>query len=120
LIKTIFDEDVYRDYQSKSAGKRIVILTFFSDGVSVSKSSNKQIWPIFIKLNDANCGQEQKTFLYASFYGDSKPDIYFFTKNLIKTLNELLVDGISIEKYGIKIYPMILVSIFDTPARCFS
>ena len=117
LISTIFDGSVYKEYQNLKRNKSIIILTAFSDGVSISKSSKFNVWPIFIKLNDLSCSQEQKTFLYANYYGESKPDINFFLRDLISSLNRMFNEGIYINKLQTTVYPMLIVSIFDTPAR---
>ena len=119
LIRSVFDGVIFEQYQLNrtSPTDRLILLTLFSDGVRVSRSSNSEVWPIYLKVNDLNCSQEEKTYLYASFHGSCKPDPEFFLEGLLDSLIKLSRDGILVSKLGFKVYPMLAINLFDTPAR---
>ena len=116
-INSIFDGAVYRRCQLMSPSRRIVGLTLFSDGVSPSRSDSSSAWPIYIKVHDLDCSAEEKTFLYANYFGDSKPDPNFYLESLIGKLNSMFKDGIKIESSNQTVVPMLIACVFDTPAK---
>lgn len=116
-ISSIFDGDIYKDYLNLKED-RIIIISLYSDGVKISKSkrSSKKIWPIFFKIHDLDCPESEKVFLLSSFYGE--PDPNFYLENIINELNSLFKDGIFIRSLGITVYPLLILSLFDYPAKC--
>lgn len=119
LIKSVFDADICKQYQSirTNPNDRLMLITLFSDGVQVSHSSKSEVWPIYLKINDLDCSQEEKTFLYSCFHGSSKPDPEFFLEGLLDSLIKLSSEGIFVNKLGFRVYPMLAINVFDTPAR---
>ena len=98
------------------------VLMFNIDGVSVSKSSNKQFWPILAEAhisNHNNLGAIfTKPFIVGLYEGDSKPTngnryLDMFTNEL----NKLCRQGIILDHYIFSV--QILFFTCNTPARQF-
>lgn len=93
----------------------LITLKVSTDGIPLQKSTNKQLWPISVIINEC---VDQMPILVASYIGDSKPssaDILFsdFCDEIIQLKQEgLMVDG---NKYCIHLYCLIC----DAPARAF-
>lgn len=118
-ISSIFDASVFRKYSQLKQSDQIILLTVYSDGVEIEKSSSKQGWPIWIKVHNIKSSEEDKIFLYSNFYGDCKPELTFYLKSLVDELNFLFINGIFIEKLNSKVYPMVVCCLFDMPAKSF-
>ena len=93
----------------------LVTLSIGCDGLSVSRSSNRQIWPILCKVD-----QSTKTlpFVIAIFYGVSKPNsLEEFLSDFVSELKSVHENGILV---GGNLYT-IRISFFaaDAPARSF-
>ena len=119
IIRSVFDGEIFQQYQRNkpNPADRLLLITLFSDGVQVSRSSKSEVWPIYLKVNDLNCAEEEKTFLNACFYGASKPDPGFFLDGLLDSLTKLSSEGFFVQKLGFRVYPMLAINVFDTPAR---
>jgi len=83
------------------------------DGLSLSKSSNSQLWPILGSINNS-----QYVFPTALFNSTTKPDyVTEYLDDFISEIKKLIANGVSI---GNKTYKFILKSfICDAPARSF-
>lgn len=115
--KSIFNSKVYKEYLLLKPNELIVTITLFSDGVKVFNSSKTEIWPVFIRIEDLDCSLDDKTLLYSCFHGKSKPNVETYIDELINSLIKLYSEGIYIEKLNCKVYVLLLVNLFDTPAR---
>ncbi|XP_030764844.1 uncharacterized protein LOC115889069 [Sitophilus oryzae] len=91
-------------------------LIFNIDGVPLSKSSNRQFWPILGKVWVPNFNIYP--FPVAIFCGDGKPNLTNFFSEFITEINNLLHSGI--ELGGIRYSIKILCFTCDAPARAFA
>jgi len=86
-------------------------LTMFSDGVNLYDSSSKNLWPLFITINEFTLSLKLKfTFPIALFCGETKPDgglMMDCVKNELKSL----ADGVEWSKDG---------KIVNTKVSCFN
>lgn len=119
FIKSMSDGLVYKEYKSlKSSEERIITIVLSSDGMKpFGNASEFEVWPLFLRINELDCPLFDKTFLFANFYGKKKPDVSFYLDNLIDTLSDLFNRGIYVERLKCKVYPMLIVNVFDYPAR---
>ena len=76
----------------------MIILSKFSDGVSISNKSPNQLWPIFVKAHGLDCSEDDKVFMLTCFFGYTKPGVDFYLERMIKSLNHLFVNELYIEK----------------------
>lgn len=91
-------------------------LQFHCDGLSVSKSSNSEIWPILCKVYSKSAKYEP--FIVSMFHGQSKPlDVNDYLREFVREINQLLQDGVIVA--GRQFYIHIQCIIADTPARAF-
>lgn len=89
----------------------ILELNFNIDGLPISKSSLKSVWPILVNVNG-----KDSVFVVAIFCGRSHPnDMNKFLAQFVDELNDLLQNGFSYENktFVIKCRAFIL----DAPAR---
>ena len=98
-------------------GKKVITLQISCDGVEISDLSKKQIWPLFVKINELDLAEDRKVFLYSCHIGRSKPDVEFYLDNLVRELNDLNETGVFIERLNEIVYPVLLNCLFDLPAR---
>lgn len=122
LFEYYVDGEVYQEYlQFIGSDQKVVFITISSDGVALSNSSASEIWPIYLRFENLVGSQIERTCLLSSFYGckagETKPDVEFYTEKLIEGLIKLFEKGVYIEKLRERVYPMVLISLFDTPAR---
>lgn len=117
FISSIFDGEVYKDYINLKNESNIILLTLFSDGVRIFKSSSNEIWPIFIKVHNIIGGEVDKVFLSSNFYGGTKPNVDFYLEQLISSFNNMFENGIYIDQIKTRVYPMLILNVFDLPAK---
>ena len=95
--------------------ENLITLTIGVDGLPISRSSNKQFWPILAILDQA---MTQKPFVISLFYGNQKPSsVEEFLRAFIEEMAQLESTGISVNdrSYNIRIRCIIA----DAPARSF-
>lgn len=114
VIKTEFDGAVFKNLYFNINGK-FISATLFTDGVRLYKSTNDQLWPIFMRLNNVNCDEVDKIILIACWIGQGKPDQKVFFKKLVSDLNTLFNEGIEIDET--KIYVAVTNIVFDLEAK---
>lgn len=91
-------------------------LQFHCDGLSVSKSSNSEVWPILCRVYSKVA--DYQPFVVAMFHGKSKPmDVNDYLTEFVLELNNLLEHGITVEGRQFQIYVQCIIA--DTPARAF-
>jgi hypothetical protein len=62
------------------------------DGLPISKSSNKQFWPILCSVDQSI---NSRPFIVSLFYGETKPDnISLFLESFVKEMSNLEVQGL--------------------------
>jgi hypothetical protein len=85
------------------------------DGLPISKSSNKQFWPVLCSVDQS---ENNRPFIVSLFYGDSKPnDINLFLKSFVEELEQLENEGF---EYNGKFYNIrIRCIVADAPARSY-
>ena len=89
---------------------RTLYLYFNIDGIPLTKSSHKQFWPLLVKID----GTSQPSAL-AIFCGNSKPNFNDFFSDFVSEINEVLINGITLNEkyYRIKIKGFLC----DAPAK---
>lgn len=128
LIESYYDSEVYKDLSKQKPDGKLLLLTLYIDGVEITestsiikdKSSNNtpknDVWPIFFKLLNLNCSNENKTFLSSSILcQDPYPNTNIYLKHIVDQLNELFLNGIELNNEII--YPALFNLVCDTPAR---
>lgn len=94
----------------------IIELQINCDGLSLSKSSSRHIWPILCKVHSDLIFYEP--FVVALYFGHSKPKTANnYLKKFILEMNELFENGLNIDDKRFII--SIKCFICDTPARAF-
>ncbi len=69
--------------------------TMNTDGVSLYKSGNKSLWPLFISINEMDYHLRRKhTCLVGLWYGKGKPNFFNFFSNFVEQCNELGRSGL--------------------------
>ena len=111
------DGDRYREMIQSKPGRRVITLQVSCDGVEVSELSNRQIWPLFWKINELDLPENLKVFLGACYIGDKKPEVHRYLDSLVQELNDLNENGVFIERHNETVYPLLLNCLFDLPAR---
>ncbi|XP_035707120.1 uncharacterized protein LOC118435320 [Folsomia candida] len=115
-LKCSSSQHSYNILQSKVGrlGVPLITLTIGIDGIPVSKSSNKQFWPILGKINQSNL---ESPFVIGIFYGESKPKNQEFLKEFIDECKRLELGGFWFNniKYEFRISKLLA----DAPARSF-
>lgn len=89
------------------------------DGVPISKSANRDFWPILVSVFNFEQGLVGKPFMVALFCGETKPHpLKDYLGDFINELQDLERNGFSL---GGKIYTVNLKGpfILDTPAKAF-
>lgn len=82
-------------YQSRM-GPNEISLTLFTDGVEIFKSSNKNMWPLFLVINELDPTlKKQFTLPGAVFYGTGKPNGKHLLKCVETTLLKLSNEGLT-------------------------
>ncbi|KAF7996081.1 hypothetical protein HCN44_009917, partial [Aphidius gifuensis] len=93
-----------------------ISLQFHCDGLSVSKSSRSDIWPILCKVYSKSAKYEP--FVVAMFHGQSKPrNVNEYLEDFVNEINELLADGLVISGRHFNVHIQCIIA--DTPARAF-
>ncbi|KAE9523771.1 hypothetical protein AGLY_015831 [Aphis glycines] len=73
------------------------------DGLSISHSSNSQLWPILAYVKPDSYIKTKKVFPICLFWGKSKPtDVNEFLYDFIVETKLLLTDGLKINPYNLK------------------
>lgn len=93
-----------------------------TDGISLFKSSTKDLWPVFLvllNLPPAIRMSAQNVVLAGLWYGSKKPPMDLLIKPIMKKLKHLYMLGIGIETpHGLVTYRAKLeLGIFDLPAK---
>jgi hypothetical protein len=98
-----------------------VTLTWNTDGVPVSGSSKRAIWPIFCSVNELSFKERSKNMILCGLWsGDKKPDMNVFLKPFVDELTRLGSEGlVATFKNGTteKIFVFSGAISVDTPAR---
>lgn len=69
--------------------------TLNSDGSPVFKSSKFSIWPIQVVVNEIPLDQRiKKSIIYSLWFGHDKPNMTFFLKPFVESMNNLSRNGI--------------------------
>ena len=90
-------------------------LIFNIDGMSPFNSSNLQFWPILFLIHELR--DQIYPLVAAAYYGENKPPLKEYFRNLINELNFLLRNGVIINNRKVMIG--IRCFVCDTPARSF-
>ena len=96
-------------------------LSLNTDGISIFKSSNKSIWPIFLTINELPLSERFKisnTVLAAIYCAPSKPNFSILLEPLISDLKKLEVQGIQLIGLSHKCFIFLTCICADKPARC--
>lgn len=94
----VLDGDGYRALEEIENGLRNPINFSFqinTDGFSSSRSSNSQVYPILIRINELPPNLRQRfTLLGGVIISDGDPDLNMFFQKLVDELNDLATNGI--------------------------
>ncbi|XP_034025419.1 uncharacterized protein LOC117509911 [Thalassophryne amazonica] len=70
-------------------------LLFNTDGVSIFKSSNFSVWPLFATINEISPHMHRKHMIMAGlWFGECKPNMNTFLKPFVDELRDLGADGL--------------------------
>lgn len=112
LQRYLTDKDIKAEVLKRPTLKLIINV----DGIPISKSSNKQFWPILCKVHFENL--ILSPFPIAIYYGSSKPpSLNYYLEELIIELNELITNGFKYENIVIAMH--VICFTCDAPARAF-
>lgn len=93
---------------------RLITIAISIDGVPLTKSTNKQFWPVLVSVDQSI---DKKPFVAALFFGNTKPKNTDFLKPFIDSCKELELEGITIDS---KLFQFRISRIMaDAPARSF-
>ncbi|RLU15333.1 hypothetical protein DMN91_012327 [Ooceraea biroi] len=93
---------------------RTIKLLFNVDGISPFNSSLYQFWPIAFIVEDMH---QLQPMVAAVYYGESKPPLQLYLKQFVHELNEILRDGLFINRQKVTVGVKCFVC--DTQARSF-
>ena len=95
-----------------------------TDGVSVFKSSNVSLWPVYMQINELPYHKrklKENTILCGLWVGEEKPNFLNFFKPITSSLIELYTNGVEVESPDIQqsfvCKALLLTSTFDLPAK---
>lgn len=111
------DSDYYDNLLKDKDAYKIITFQASCDGVEITERSMLQIWPLFIKINELNCKEDDKVFLLSCYIGTKKPDTKFYLKNFVHSCNVLSDEGIYFDNVNCQIYPFLFNFLLDIPAR---
>lgn len=99
-----------------------ISLAFFTDGVALFKSSGISLWPVYLLINELPRRQrflKKNMILWGVWQGTGKPRMSIFLKSLVKDLQDLYKNGITltIDDTQICCRAMMVVATMDLPAR---
>lgn len=117
FVLSYADGDRYAGILQENLGKKVISLQISCDGVEVAKRSKKQIWPLFVKINELDVPEDQKVFLAACYFGGKKPPANWYLQNFVKQLNDAIENGVFVKRLNDFVYPVLLNCLFDLPAR---
>lgn len=97
-------------------------LAFFTDGVALFKSSGISFWPVYLLINELPRKQrflKKNMILWGVWQGTGKPRMTIFLKSLVKDLQDLYKNGVTltIDSKQICCKAMLVVATMDLPAR---
>jgi len=95
-------------------------LSFNTDGMPIGKSSKKNIWPIYITINELCPEDRDKHVLLAGLYiGSKDPDQNMYLEPFVEQVNDLASEGFMWEHEGSKIHSHVipLCAVVDSVAR---
>ncbi|XP_034025332.1 uncharacterized protein LOC117509727 [Thalassophryne amazonica] len=91
-------------------------LLFNTDGVSIFKSSNFSVWPLFATVNEIPPHMRRKHMIMAGlWFGECKPNMNTFLKPFVDELRDLGADGLHSPLGQTRIFALCLSA--DAPAR---
>lgn len=106
---------LYEQWRTLSNTLPILSISVGVDGLPISQSSNKQLWPIMGKIDSRT---KIKPFLIALFEGTTKPrNIVEYLQDFVDECKRLFLNGIMIS--GLTYSFRISAIIADAPARAF-
>ena len=118
---SIYQEHLHNGFLSNPLN---ISFTLNTDGISVFKSSNSGLWPIFLQINELPIKQrklKENTVLAGLWFGDEKPDMLNFLKPLSSSLKILYEEGVEIASPDLEhasiCKAIVLSSAFDLPAK---
>lgn len=115
------DGAVYKRLLELKPGQRVITLQLSLDGVQLAESTTKQMWPLFVKINELNAPEPKKVILLSCFVGEGKPNADFFLDNVVEQLNYLFDNGILLRLPDEQlVYPLVLDFMLDMPARSWA
>lgn len=94
--------------------QRTIKLLFNIDGMSPFNSSLYQFWPILFIIEDMH---QLQPMVAAVYYGESKPPLQLYLKQFVHELNEILRDGLIINRQKVTVGVKCFVC--DTQARSY-
>ncbi len=113
-LKSIINRFEACDF-SPSFQFKILNLSISVDGVPISKSSNRQFWPLLCSFEDTI---SKKPFLIALYFGASKPNnVRDFLLPFVEEFKEINKSGICIAGNALRLKIRSVVA--DAPARSF-
>jgi len=111
-LKTFHDPIFLSSENSVANTDKLLTLSLGIDGIPITKSTNKQFWPVLGKLDQSRC---REPFVICLFYSDKKPENLDFINPLIESFELLESKGILVDNvtYDFRISKILA----DAPAR---
>ena len=126
-IEDIYDGSNYQQHMKDGkflSRKENISFTWNTDGISVFKSSNYSIWPIYLAINELSLDKRwnsNNTILAGLWLGHQKPDMLLFLKLFTESLTTLYSEGVRFSSPDIQetfiCRVMLLCGTCDLPAK---
>lgn len=126
-IEDIYDGLKYQKHMQKGcflANKNNISLLWNTDGASVFKSSNYNIWPLYFVINELPVHKrwyKQNVILGGLWFGPQKPNMLTFLKPFTESISNLQTNGVEVYSPDISgnfiCRAMLLCGSCDLPAK---
>lgn len=126
-IEDIYDGEIYKS-QFENGGflssPNNLSFMWYSDGISIFKKSNFQIWPLYLVINELSYKERIKkknTILIGLWFGYKKPNCNLFLQPFEATLQHFFTHGYDLRVAGqqekIRVKGILLCGVCDMPAK---
>ena len=123
-MSDLTDGELYQNFNRKTGQQKAVSFSWNTDGVSIFRSSNYNIWPFYLTVNEMS---EHKRFkdknmlLAGLWFGPKKPQMQTFLQPIYKSLKSI-ENGFEIETVNCTefIHAYVLFGTADLQARAIA
>ena len=127
VITDVYDGKLYRALMHNDGflnNRNNISFQWNTDGVSLFHSSNYQMWPLYLKINELPAKKRScltNKLLAGIWFGESKPSVNTFFKPAYDTMHKLFTDGILVTSPDVqgpfKSHAVLLSGTCDIPAK---